>query len=177
MERIRLNGVDIERIQSLTREMQDDPTAMSRLASSIWKSRIMWRTNFQAFAFARELSPITLDQPDWLGGDNMGFSPHEVILSAIGASVAVVFVTNATALGVDLESLEIEVDGELDLTASFGMSSGASGFQGIGVKVFVKSGAPSEVLEMVQEKAMALSPVVDTIRRPVRVTSGLKIVP
>ncbi len=175
MAKLDLNGVDIERIQALIREMQDDPHLLEKLTHSVWKSRLMWREGFQTYAFARELSPLMLDQPDWLMGDNKGFSPHEIILSALGASIAVVFVTNATALGIALESLEVEVEGRLDLPAVFGASGGSPGYEGVSVKVFVKGNAPPEVMEMLHEKALAISPVADTFRRPVKVSSTLKV--
>ena len=176
MARTRLNGVDIERIQAMLSRWQQHPDLMDKVANSVWKSRVMWRENFHASAFAREMSPLDVDQPDWLMGDNRGFSPHELVLSALGASIAVAFVAGATALGVGLDMLEIEVAGELDLPAIFGISGGTPGYRAISVTIDAKSDAPPEVLEMLQEKAMSLSPVADTLRRPVRISVELRIV-
>lgn len=175
MAKVELNGVDMERIQALIRQMQNNPQLLEKLSHSVWKSRLMWKEGFQTYAFARELSPMMLDQPDWLMGDNMGFSAHEIILSALGASIAVAFVTSATALGVALESLEVEVEGNLDMAAVFGLSGSDPGYGELSVKVFVKGNAPPEVMEMLHEKALALSPVADTLRRPVNVSSILKV--
>ncbi len=173
MERVNLNDVDMRRIKALVKGMKEDPEKRREMANSVWKTRLQWVGGFESVAFARELRPATLDEPDWLAGANRGFSPHEITLSALGASIATVFVANASALGVRLDSLELEVEGNLDLPVIFGLADGNPGYSNIGVKVFVESDAPPEVLQEIYQRAVSLSPVANTIRRPVNVTASL----
>ena len=176
MTKLHLNEIDINRIQTIIRQIQENPDLSDKLAKSIWKSRVLWTGNFHTTAFSRELNPIEMDQVDWLTGDNGGFSPQELLLASLGSSVAIVFVTNATALGVTLEMLEIEIEGELDIPSGLGIYNGFPGYNNISITIEVKSNAPVEVLEMIQEKAIKLSPVATTLEKPVKIATTLKII-
>jgi len=176
MTKLHLNEIDINRIQTIIRQIQENPDLSDKLAKSIWKSRVMWTSNFHTTAFSRELNPIEIDQVDWLTGDNGGFSPQELLLASLGSSVAIVFITNATALGVTLEMLEIEIEGELDIPSGLGIDNGFPGFTNISLSIEIKSNAPIEVLEMIQEKAIKLSPVSSTLEKPVKISANLKVI-
>lgn len=170
------NGLDVQMVQRLIKEMEEDPQKMEEMASSVWKTRLRWVAGFQSVAFARELSPITMDEPDWMAGENRGLSPHEALLAALGASLVAGFVANTSALGVTVDSLEVEVEGKLDLPAFYGIADGNPGYEDIRVKIFVESDTYPEVLEAIHNKVVKLCPVTDTLRRPVNVSTSLHIV-
>ncbi len=176
MARVRLNGVDIEKIQALVKDMQENPQTYREMASSAWNARVQWVGGFQHSVFARQLSPTTFDEPAEVAGGDRGLSPHEAIMSAVGACVATGFVAQATARGVKVESLEVQVDGKLNLPVFFGLAEGNPGYDEMDVTVYATTDAPANVLQEIYEKAVGLSPVLNTVQRPVKVNTRLRTV-
>jgi uncharacterized OsmC-like protein len=176
MARVHLNGVDIEKIQALVKEMQDNPETYKEMASSGWKTRSQWVGGFQHSVYARELPPTTLDEPADIAGGDRGLSPHEAILSSVGACVATGFVAQATVRGVKVDSLEVSVDGSLNLPVFFGLAEGNPGYDSMNITVYAKTDASSEVLQEIYNIAVSKSPVLNTVQRPVNVNTTLRTV-
>ena len=91
----------------------------------------------------------------------------EITLSALGHCIAGGWGVNGAALGVPLESVRIEVEGDLDPQGMLGLPEPGkvrAGFQNIRVTHYVKSTAPKEKLEQVKQMAEDLSPVKDSLR-------------
>ena len=125
--------------------------------------------------FARQLAPTTFDEPAEVAGGDRGLSPHEAIMSAVGACVATGFVAQATGRGVKIESLEVQVDGKLNLPVFFGLAEGNPGYDEMSVTVYAQTDASSEVLQEIYDKAVSLSPVLNTVQRGAKVTTTLRI--
>jgi uncharacterized OsmC-like protein len=176
MATVMLNGVDIEKIQALVKEMQNDPKKMKEMANSSWRTRSQWVGGFQHTVYARELAPAILDEPRDIAGGDKGLSPHEAILSSVGACIATGFVAQATVRGVKVESLEVSVDGKLNLPVFFGLAEGNPGYDSMAVTVYAKTDASPEVLKEIWKNAVEKSPVTNTVQRPVKVTTTLRTV-
>ena len=82
MAQVRLNNLDIEKIQALVKEMQENPQLYQDMANSGWNTRVQWQGGFQHSVFARELAPTTFDEPAEVAGGDRGLSPHEAVMSA-----------------------------------------------------------------------------------------------
>jgi uncharacterized OsmC-like protein len=171
---VKLNGVDIEKIQALVKEMQDNPEKMQEMATSGWRTRNQWVGGFEHSVYARELAPTTLDEPQDIAGGDRGLSPHEAIMSAVGACIATGFVAQATARGVKVDSLEVSVDGSLNLPVFFGLADGNPGYDSMDVTVYAKTDASPEVLQEIWDIAVDKSPVTNTVKRPVTVNTTLR---
>ena len=176
MAQVKLNGVDIEKIQALVKEMQENPETMKEMASSAWRTRSQWVGGFEHAVYARELPPTTLDEPQEIAGGDRGLSPHEAIMSAVGACIATGFVAQATARGVKIDSLEVSVDGTLNLPVFFGLTEGNPGYDSMDISVYAKTDASPEVLQEIWEIAVDKSPVTNTVKRPVKVNTTLRTV-
>ena len=174
MAQVRLNNLDIEKIQALVKEMQENPQTYQEMANSAWSTRIQWQGGFQHSAFARELPPTTFDEPTEVAGGDRGFSPHEAIMSAVGACVATGFVAQATARGVKIDSLEVQVDGKLNLPVFFGLAEGNPGYEQMELTVYAQTDATPEQLQEIYEKAVVLSPVLNSVQRGVKVNTTLR---
>jgi hypothetical protein len=84
------------------------------------------------------------------------------------------FVYNAAARGIQVESLDFDLEGDLDLQAFLGLSEQVRpGYQGIKVTYRAKTDAPREQVEALCEYVQNTSPVLDIIRNPVPVTVTL----
>ena len=70
-------------------------------------------------------------------------------------------------MGVPIESLRIEVEGNIDLQGMLGLPEPGKirpGYQNIRVTHYVKSKAPRDKLEQVKQMAEDLSPTKDSLR-------------
>lgn len=66
-----------------------------------------------------------IDEPRQLGGSNHAPNPQEYLLSAVGSCLMVAYLAGASALGIQLSLLEIDVRSELDLAGFLGTEPGA----------------------------------------------------
>jgi uncharacterized OsmC-like protein len=98
----------------------------------------------------------------------------ETVLHALASCLAVGFVYNAAAQGIGVESLDFELEGELDLHAFLGLSKEKRpGFQAIRARYRVQADAPREKIEELCSYVQRTSPVMDILRNPVPVSVEL----
>ena len=89
------------------------------------------------------------------------------MLGALGNCLAVGYAANATAAGVEINDLKIEVSGDLDLHTFLGLKPGHAGYGGLSVKVHLDSDATEEQLAALHDKVVNSSPVGHTLSNPV----------
>ena len=176
MTQVKLNNLDIEKIQALVKETQENPDKWKEMASSAWQARVQWVGGLQHSVFARDLPPTTLDEPRDIAGGDRGLSPHETIMGAVGSCIATGFVVQATARGVKIDSLEVNVEGGLNLPVFFGLAEGNPGYDSMNITVYAKTDASPEVLQEIYNIAVDKSPVLNTVKRPVNVSTTLRSV-
>jgi uncharacterized OsmC-like protein len=177
------NGVNIDQLVATINAIKDDPTlAQFRFrATNQWVNGGHSRTKIQSFygaglEDATRSQPFTLegDEPPVLLGSNAGPNAVEAVLHALASCLAVGFVYNAAAQGIRVDSLEFDLEGEIDLHGFLGLSDQVRpGYQHIRLSYRVKSDAPREKLEALCEYVQKTSPVLDIIRNPVPVSIAL----
>ena len=122
----------------------------------------------------RDFEPSPSDEPSALGGTDTAPNPVEQLLSALGNCLVVGYAANATAAGIEIEDLTIDVEGDLDLHTFLGLNAeGNAGYDAIRVNVQLKSDATPEQLAEIHEKVVGTSPVGHTLGRSVPVTIDL----
>jgi len=110
------------------------------------------------------------DEPPVLLGTNTAPNAVEALLSALAGCMTVAFIYPASAHGIRVESLEYEIDGDVDLQGFLQLSDKVRpGLQNIRVRAHVKADAPREKIQELLEHATKTSVVMDTIRNPVPV--------
>jgi len=113
-------------------------------------------THEQAFSF-------DADHPAVLVGGDRGPTPVEFLLHAIAACLTAGIANIAAARGVNLDSVESTVEGDIDLNGILGMSDEVrNGYQQIRVN-FVVRGDDPEKLAKVVEQSRARSAVFDVL--------------
>jgi hypothetical protein len=123
-----INTVNIEAVAGLAAKIQESP----EVASTTWKAAVTWEQGFRSTASIRDFAPIGSDEPAGLGGTDTAPNPVEQLLAALGNCLAVGYAANATAAGVAINDLRIELEGDLDLHTFLGLNPGGNaGFQGI----------------------------------------------
>jgi len=165
----RLNDVNIEAVAGLAGKIQEEP----EVAETRWNARVDWKGGFRSEAKIRDFAPLVSDEPDALGGTDSGPNPVEQVLAALGNCLAVGYAANATAAGIELKDLSIEVEGELDLHTFLGLRPGNAGYDNISVKVTIDSDAPAEAIEALHKKVTETSPVGHTLGRVIPVEINL----
>lgn len=118
------------------------------------------------------------DEPaSYLGSDRVP-NPVETILAALGSCLAIGFAYNAAARGINLESLDISLEGNLDLQGFLGISDEVRpGYQNIKIACNVKSDASREKLEELFKHVQKTSPVLDIIRNAEPITITMESLP
>ena len=95
-------------------------------------------------------------------------------MATLGACLAVGVHANATAQGIKLSKLELELEGDINVTAVWGTGdldpAKPLGFTDVRVKIDVDGDAPREQLDEIIKHSNVWSPVANTLRNNVGVT-------
>ena len=117
---------------------------------------------------------FTVDEPRSVGGGGVAPNPVQYALASLGSCQAITYRIWAAILGVELDSVSVRVEGDLDLRSCFGVDDGVRpGFSAVRVEV-TETGPESE--ERYAELAAAVDehcPVLDLFQNPVPVTCAL----
>lgn len=179
-----INGVNVDKLVATVNAIKQNPD----LAQFRFRARNEWlegghsRTFIQGFYGAGQedtsrTKPFVLegDEPPVLLSANAGANAVEAVLHALASCLAVGFIYNAAARGIEVESLKFDLEGDLDLRAFLGLSEEVRpGYEGIRLAYQVKSNAPREEIEELCKYVQKTSPVLDIVRNPVPVTISLK---
>lgn len=163
IEATRLNDVDFEAVGGLVGAIQEDPAK----AATVWTAHVQWKGGLASEVRIREFAPLPSDEPVTLGGTDTAPNPVEQLLGALGNCLAVGYAANATAAGVELRDLRIELEGDLDLRTFLGLADDHAGYQSIRVKVHLDADADAETLDRIHRQVVGTSPVGHTLQRPI----------
>jgi uncharacterized OsmC-like protein len=160
-----LNGVNLDAVGAVADRFRADPD----LGRQPFVANVRWLGGYQTESHLGGVAPVHGDEPVELAGAGTGPSPEDMLLSAVGQCLIVGIAGTASARGIGIESLEVDVGGTVNLTAAYGIEAGNPGFQSISVVVHLVSSTPKEVLEELVAHALDLAPIPNTIRHPVPV--------
>lgn len=174
------NGVDVAQLTETIGAIRNDPAiATFRFrAGTEWLGGGHSRTTIKNFygAGAEDTSratPFTLDgdEPAVLLGGDRAPNAVEAVLHALTSCLTVGFVYNAAARGIEVRSLDFDVEGELDLHGFLGLSETTRpGYQRIDVRYRVDADVTEEQVEQLCDHVQRTSPVLDIVTNPVQVT-------
>ena len=159
----KLNGVNLQAVGALVEHIRGNPAA----ARTEWKSNVRWTGAFGSESRSRDQRPVPSDEPAALGGNDTAPNPVEQLLGALGNCLAVGYAANATVAGIHIDSLEIDLKGDIDLHTFLGLADGNAGFESIAVSVRLVSDATPDALERLHAKVVSTSPVGHTLGRAV----------
>ena len=95
-------------------------------------------------------------------------------MAALGSCIAVGIHANCVYKGIDLYKLELELEGDINISAVWGTgdlnTDKIVGFSDIRVKAHVEGDASREELDAIVEHANIWSPVANTMRLPVNLS-------
>ena len=163
------NGVDTSRIAALSNKIQEEPSK----GDTLWKAEVIWQNGFRNQIRVRDLPASYADEPEVLGGTNTAPNPVEQLLGALGSCLAIGYTANASVRGIQIEDLRIELEGHIDLPVFLGLHEGHAGYSDVAIKVYLKAGAPQEILEELHQQVLKTSPFGQTIEKAISLHATL----
>jgi uncharacterized OsmC-like protein len=168
------NGVNVTALRETIAAVKGDPT----LAEFEFRATNKWEDGARNLATVRDfhgtnvehthrdLLHVQMDEPPVLLGKDTGLNPVEVLLSALSGCMTTSLAYYAANLGLSIESIDSELEGDIDLKGFLGIDPNVrKGFQEIRVKFRVKGDATAAQVK----ELLGNSPVLDTIANPVRI--------
>ena len=167
----RINGVDLDTLMGTVNAIQADP----ELGACQFRARNAWlggnhnRTTVSGFYGAKQeighkqTFTMDADEPAILAGNDAGANPVEHLLHALASCLTTSMVAHAAVRGIEIEELESELEGDIDLRGFLGLAPDVpKGYTDIRAHFRIK--AKPEDMEKIRELAR-LSPVFNTITR------------
>ena len=124
-------------------------------------------------------SAYIVDEPPGLLGDDTAPNPSEASLAALGSCIAVGLHANAVHRGITVNSLEVELEGDLNITAVWGtgdVSEKPVGFTDVRIIVHMDADAPQETIDELIAHVCQWSPVFNTFSRPVNMVAEFRLI-
>ena len=119
---------------------------------------------------------LAADEPAALGGADSAPNPVELVLAALGTCQEITYRAYATAMGIPLDSVSVDLTGDIDLRGFFGVAESVrSVYQAIRGTVNIVSSASEADLQKLRAAVDAHCPVLDILTNKVPVSLGLAI--
>lgn len=119
---------------------------------------------------------VTVDEPESLGGGNAAANPVEYALIALGSCQAITYRFWAAQLGVALEGVRVEVEGDLDVRGFFGIDDSVRpGFGAVRLRIRLSGPEPASRYEDLARAVDAHCPVLDIFSNSVPVDRQISV--
>ena len=117
---------------------------------------------------------ITVDEPKGMGGTDQGPNPIELMLAAITTCQAITYRVWAMKLGIALDSVNVEADGDIDLRGFFGVDDDVRpGYAAVRLRVALHGPESAERYSELADAVDGHCPVLDMTGNRVPVTRTL----
>jgi uncharacterized OsmC-like protein len=165
-----LNDVDIAAVGALADAITTDPVK----ADTTWSASVSWDGGFRTTTTIRDFASIPTDEPEGLGGTDTAPNPVEQLLGALGSCLAIGYAANASAVGIRIDNLRIDVEGDLNLKSFLGLEPGHAGYDTLRASVHIESDATDDAIAALHDTVVATSPVGHTLAGAIPLTVDLK---
>ena len=126
-------------------------------------------------AKVRNEHSLMVDEKPILGGCDLGVSPVELILVALGTCQEIMYSVTAASMNIELEDCEVKLTAELDVRGMLGIQGKENtfpGFSNIDYITKIKSSASNDQLTTLIDKVEKQCPVLDMLTRKVNINSS-----
>ena len=177
-----VNGVDVSRLNKVIADvMQDKANAQTNWGvTTRWEGGTVTETEVTGCSISgrriKRNFRFRSDEPLELGGTNEYPNPQELLMGALNSCMAVGYVALASLMGITVDSVEIETEGDIDLRGFLEMEPGVKpGYDELRYTVRIKGDGTEAQFREIHEKVMRTSPNRFNIANPVRLKSDLVI--
>ena len=168
-----INGVDVPTLLATINVVGNSPelAQFQFRAHSKWQGGTHTRSAINRFYGAGQeherASTFVADgdHPAVLTGGDNGPAPVEYLLAALAACLTAGIGNIASARQIRLDSVECQVEGDIDLQGILGLSDEVrNGFSAVRATFRINGNASAEMLRKIVEQSMARSAVLDVLR-------------
>lgn len=178
-----VNGVDVEELEGAIDTVMADPEEgkFTFRAETEWTDALKSVTTINEFDQAGETVStqeftIEGDEPEQILGERTAPNAVEHLLAALGSCLSVGYVTNAAAMGIELNDIRYEMEGDLDLRGFLGISEDVRpGYDHMMCTMYIDTDADETDLRDLRDRVEATSPLMDIITNAVPVKTELVV--
>ena len=160
-----INGIDTGALLRLVEDVKADHSrGIAKFhVTSTWKGGARSDTRVDGWELggkklAKDFT-ISIDEPRELLGSNQYANPQEYLLAAMNACIMASWVAACSVNGIELESLELESEGELDLRGFLAIDAKVKpGYDSIDLTVRIKGNGTEEQYRQIEEFVAKTSP-------------------
>lgn len=164
-----VNGIELDVLRELIGSIEKDPDlAQCRFrAHNRWVQGTHNRSEIDSFFGARVERPhrqrfvVDADEPSLLAGQDIGANPVEHLLHALASCVTTSMVAHGAVRGIEIRSLESQLDGDIDLRGFLGLAPDVpKGYSSVNI-TFRVDADPQNLAQL--RKLIRFSPVYNTL--------------
>jgi organic hydroperoxide reductase OsmC/OhrA len=164
-----ITPVNRDELVRLSEKGKSNPGAVRTL-----KVKTVLESKFRHLNYIRNLPPHVIDEPPGLLGDDTAPNPSEAVLAALGSCLSGGLLANAVYRNIRWTKGELELAGDISITAVWGPGDTSEdrvgGGSAVRATVHLEGDAPRAELDALVRQADRWSPVANTVRLPVSVT-------
>jgi uncharacterized OsmC-like protein len=173
------NGVNVQALLDAREALKGAPdaTKFTWKASSTWKTGTHSTTTIQKFhGLGQEQShkkafSFDADHPEIFAAEDKSITPVEFLLVGLASCLTAGIAAVAQNRGIQLRSVEADVEGTMDIQGILGMDSDVrNGYDGIKVTFKIDADASRKDIEALVAQSQKRSAVYDAITNPTNVT-------
>ena len=118
---------------------------------------------------------ILIDEPPLFGGNDEAPSPVETLLAALAGALNAIGQYVAREMGMSLEHLDIQIEGDCDGARFFGKTTEQrAGFQAIRIRLALVTDADEGTVETWKQQVLSRCPVLDNLQTPAAVAVDVR---
>ncbi|QGN55717.1 OsmC family protein [Novosphingobium sp. Gsoil 351] len=177
-----VNDIDLTALEAVVSAIDADPAnaQVGFHVTSRWMGQTRSETTVEAITLGGDRIErnfgIVVDEPDELLGTNTAPNPQELLMTAVNACMVVGYVAGAAIRGIELDKLEIETKGELDLRGFLGLRDDVpAGYKAIDYEVRISGKGTAAQFAEIHESVMATSPNYFNMSRPIKMNGKLNV--
>ncbi len=159
------NGIDTDALKQMMKDISESPSK----GKATFRVSTCWQEGMRSTAqvaslelggerISRDFS-INSDEPAELLGTDTAANPQELLMAGLNACMMGTFVACCSMRGIELEHLEINTEGELDLRGFLGLNHAVKpGYDEISYTIHVKGNGTPQQFQDVHQTVMETSP-------------------
>lgn len=178
-----VNGVDVEALEGAVDAISADSDVgmFTFRAETEWADALKSVTTIDEFDQAGETVhsrqfTIQGDEPEQILGERTGANAVELVLGALGSCLSVGYAAHAAGMGIEIEDLRFEMEGDIDLRGFLGISENVRpGYESISYVVHLDANASDDELHELQKRVEATSPLMDILQNEVSLDTRIVV--
>lgn len=163
-----MNGINFPAVEQTTKMIQEDLSLKMRK----WQAEIDWKTGVVNTMKIRDFDPITIDEPEMLGGTDQGPNPVELLIGTAASCFSITFQVIASQQGITLEEVQATIEADLNAAVFLGLEEGDGGILEPTITLHAKTSANQKQVEEIAHMALQKSPVLLSLKTDVKVVVG-----